>query len=628
MSGAASKISETHLQRRACVYIRQSTPFQVVHHCESTERQYHLRERAIELGWNPSAVDTIDEDQGLSATSADHREGFQRLASEIVQGQIGIVLMLEASRLSRSCSDWHRLIEICSITRTLIADEMGVYDPREPNDRLLLGVKGTLSEAELFTLKTRLYEGRWNKARKGQLGRSIPTGYIEDPNGQWVKDPDIQVQQRIDYVFSLFRRCGVGRQVVATLRQEKLKIPVRVRGGPQHGQLVWKDPTPGAIFRILKNPGYAGIYVYGMCEYDASRRSVKTGKARCSFRDMEDWPVCIKNHHEGYISWDEYLSNRRCLRQNGFKSVTKGAVKKGAALLQGLVWCGRCGAKMGVNTYSAKERRKPSYSCAYAYKEGAAHTCQSMSSEPIDEVVVSLFLQAMAPAQLEVAIKAAEKIKAEKQTLKKQWEQQLTQARYEVQLAQRQYDAVDPDHRLVAVELERRWNEKLEVLHELETAYAKAEQEAHFIVTEQEMDEMKTFAKDLPAVWHAPTTTNQERKQLLRYAIGEVQLDGVTIPGKIEIRITWRSGAVTIRQIERLKIGAWAPKTADTVIEQIRESSQKHTVGEIADRLNQQGLRSAHGREFREHHVLYIARRHNIPVTTVKERLKEKRLVH
>ncbi len=628
MSASASKILATHLERRACVYVRQSTPFQVAHHRESTERQYHLRERAIELGWNPSAVETIDEDQGLSATSADHREGFQRLASEIVQGQIGIVLMLEASRLSRSCSDWHRLIEICSITQTLIADEMGVYDPREPNDRLLLGVKGTLSEAELFTLKTRLYEGRWNKARKGQLGRSIPTGYIEDASGQWVKDPNIQVQQRIDYVFRLFRRFGVGRQVVTMLRQEKLKIPVCVRGGPQHGQLVWKEPTPGAIFRMLKNPGYAGTYVYGMCEYDASSRSVKTGKARCSFRDIEDWPVCIKSHHEGYISWDEYLSNRRCLQQNGFKSVTKGAVKKGAALLQGLVWCGRCGAKIGVNTYSAKEMRKPSYSCTHAYKEGAAHTCQSMSSKPIDEVVVSLFLQAMAPAQLEVAIKAAEKMKEEKQTLKKQWEQQLTQARYEVQLAQRQYDAVDPDHRLVAVELERRWNEKLEVLQELETAYTKAEQEAHFIVTEQEMDDMKTLAKDLPAVWHASTTTNQERKQLLRYAISEVQLDGVTIPGKIEIRITWRSGAVTIRQIERLKIGAWAPKTADTVIEQIRESSQKHTVGEIADQLNQQGLRSAHGREFREHHVLYIARRHKILVTTVKERLQEKGLVY
>lgn len=628
MSASASKILTTHLQRRACVYIRQSTPFQVAHHRESTERQYHLRQRAIELGWNPSAVDTIDEDQGLSATSADHRAGFQRLASEIVQGQIGIVLMLEASRLSRSCSDWHRLIEICSITHTLIADEMGVYDPREPNDRLLLGVKGTLSEAELFTLKTRLYEGRWNKAKKGQLGRSIPTGYIEDANGQWVKDPNIQVQQRIDYVFRLFRRFGVGRQVVATLRQEKLKIPVCVRGGPQHGQLVWKDPTPGAIFRMLKNPAYAGAYVYGMCEYDASRRSVKTGKARCRIREIDDWPVCIKNHHEGYISWDEYLSNRRRLQQNGFKSVTKGAVKKGAALLQGLVWCGRCGAKMGVNTYAAKEMRKPGYSCTHAYKEGSAHTCQSMSSKPIDEVVVSLFLQAMAPAQLEVAIKAAEKMKEEKQTLKKQWEQQLTQARYEVQLAQRQYDAVDPDHRLVAAELERRWNEKLEVLQELETAYAKAEQEARFIVTEQEMDDMKKLAKDLPAVWHAPTTTNQERKQLLRYAISEVQLDGVTTPGKIEIRITWRSGAVTIRQIERLKIGAWAPKTADTVIEQIRESSQKHTVGEIADQLNQQGLRSAHGREFREHHVLYIARRHKIPVTTEKERLQEKSLVH
>lgn len=618
---AGSKITAAHWQRGACVYVRQSTVFQVRHHRESTERQYCLGQRAQALGWAPSAITIIDEDQGQSATSADHRHGFQRLVAAVAAGEVGIVLMLEASRLARCGSDWHRLIELCSLTCTLIADDQAVYDPREPNDRLLLGVKGTLSEAELMTLRTRLFEGRWNKARKGQLGRSIPTGYVRDPDGRWVQDPDRQVRERLAYVFALFRQFGVARQVLLTLNREHLKLPVRIWGGPGHGQLTWQIPTYRAVVRLLHNPAYAGAYVYGECAYDGSRRQPKTGKARPCVLPPEAWAVCLQDHHEPYLSWAEYLANRQRLRQNGFRSTTPGAPRTGAALLQGLVWCGRCGAKMGVNSYAARERRRPSYLCQHAYTEGAAHTCQSMTSKPVDEAVVALFFEALAPTQLDVARHAVEQAQQAGQALQRQWEGQLERARYDARLAQRQYDAVDPDNRLVAAELERRWNGRLEALRQLETAYADAQRQARFTVSADEQQAIARLAQDLPSLWRAPTTTDRERKQLLRYAIAEVQLDGVTTPGQIAIRVTWQSGAVTELRIERTPVGVWAPHTAEPVVACIRAWAPTHTVAEIAARLNEAGCRSAWGHAFRDYHVLYIARRHHIPVTTCAWRL-------
>jgi DNA invertase Pin-like site-specific DNA recombinase len=618
---ANAKITAEHQQRHACVYVRQSTVFQIHHHRESTERQYNLYHRAQALGWSPETIVIIDEDQGQTATASEHRHGFQRLVGEIAAGEVGLVLMLEASRLSRCGSDWHRLIELCSLTRTLIADEQAVYDPREPNDRLLLGVKGTLSEAELMTLRTRLYEGRWNKARKGELARSLPSGYVRDPDGRWIKDPDRQVQDRLAYFFGLFRRLQVARQVMVSLQTEQLKLPVRIWGGPRHGQLQWKEATYRLVTRLLYNPAYAGAYVYGEWAYEGTRRHPNTGKAQGRPRALDAWPVCIPDHHEGYIAWEEYLANRQRLRQNGYHRTTQGAPREGAALLQGIVWCGRCGAKMGVNTYAVRERRRPSYTCTHAYDQGAAHTCQGMMSKPVDELVVALLFEALAPAQLNIALQAVEQLEQERRTLHHQWQQQLEQARYEVQLARLQYDAVDPRHRLVAAELEQRWNDRLEALQTLEQAYTEAQRQAHFSVSGEEKRALKQLAADLPAVWHAPTTTDAERKRLLRYLVAEVQLDGVTIPSKIIIRITWHSGAVTERQIDRIKVGCWAPRTADAVIDRIRTLAPQYTVPEIIEQLNQEGLRSAHGRVLREHHVGYIARRYGITITTCAERL-------
>jgi len=377
------KIQSLHYERTAYVYVRQSTPWQVMENRESTERQYHLRERAVQLGWPASHVEVIDEDQGRSGSTATHRSGFQRLVTEVGLGKVGVVLMLEASRLARNNSDWYRLIEICGLTRTLIGDENAIYNPREPNDRLLLGVKGTLSEAELFTLRTRLYEGRWNKARKGQLQFPLPTGYVRGTDGSWELDPDSQVRERLAYVFDCFRSLGVARDVVRDLRQKGLDLPIRVFTREGYGSLVWKTPSLSAVVRILRNPAYAGVYVFGRWGYSGDRRSTKTGKVLPHQVPMAEWPVKIHAHHPAYLSWEEYVKNCERLHQNWNGEETRGVAREGKALLQGIVYCGICGRKMGVQNHVLRENRSPNYTCQSSYREGEADKiCQSMTSRP------------------------------------------------------------------------------------------------------------------------------------------------------------------------------------------------------------------------------------------------------
>jgi DNA invertase Pin-like site-specific DNA recombinase len=605
----ATKIQSSHCGRIAFVYVRQSTPLQVVENRESTERQYHLRERAIELGWPPSQVEVIDEDQGRSGSTAVHRTGFQRLATEVSLGKVGIVFMLEASRLARNNSDWYRLIEICGVSGTLIADESAVYNPREPNDRLLLGVKGTLSEAELFTLRTRLYEGRWNKARKGLLHFPLPVGYVQASDGGWVLDPDTQVRERLDYVFNCFRRYGVVRAVVRDLKDQGLELPTRVTAQESYGSLIWKAPSLSAVIRILHNPAYAGAYVYGRSEYSSERRSPKTGKASARMRCVTQWPVNLSEHHPGYISWEEFVKNQEQLRQNWSHEGNRGVAREGRALLQGIVYCGICGRKMSVQDRATKENRSPSYICGRAYQDGDEKICQSMTSRPVDAVVVEAFLAAVSPGGLRVAMRVLDQVEQDLIAQRRQRELQLEQARYEARLAQRQYDAVDPSNRLVAAELERRWNEKLERVSQLERAYAQAERDAEWNLTAEERAAVTELSQDLPAIWSADTTTNQERKQLLRMAIESVQLEGMRQAGRIEIQIHWRSGTVTEHIVKRTAPGEGSLKTPQEAVSKIREMVPRRSYAEIATSLNRAGLRSAFGRKFTTQHVGYICRR-------------------
>ena len=605
------KLQSLHYERKAYVYVRQSTPWQVLENRESTERQYNLRERAVQLGWPPSHVEVIDEDQGRTGSTATHRSGFNRLVTEVGLGTVGIVLMLEASRLARNNSDWYRLIEICGLTHTLIGDESAVYSPREPNDRLLLGVKGTLSEAELFTLRTRLYEGRWNKARKGHLQFPLPTGYVYSAEGNWELDPDAQVRERLACLFDSFRRQGIARSVVRDLKQQGLDLPTRMTAREGYGTLIWKTPSLSAVIRILRNPAYAGAYVFGRWEYSGDRRSAKTGKVLPHQVPMAQWRVKIDAHHPAYLSWEEYVKNGERLRQNwNGQEGTHGVAREGNALLQGIVYCGICGRKMGVQNRALSEKRSPAYICQSSYHNGDDDKiCQSMTSRPVYAAIVKAFLGTVSPMSLEVGLRVLEQLEQDLAAQRRQRELQLEQARYEARLAQRQYDAVDPDHRLVASELERRWNEKLERVTHLEQAYAQAEQEAQWDLTAEERQGIQKLSQNLPLLWEAATTTNQERKRLLRMAMEAVQLDGVSKAGEIEVQIRWRSGVLTNFTVKRAAPGEGSLKTPEEAVVKIHEMAGEYSYAEIANHLNDAGYRTAFGRPFTHQHVGYICRR-------------------
>jgi DNA invertase Pin-like site-specific DNA recombinase len=607
------KMQNLHYERTAYVYVRQSTPGQVLENRESTERQYHLRERAVQLGWPAGHVEVIDEDQGRSGSTATHRSGFQRLVTEVGLGKVGIVLMLEASRLARNNSDWYRLIEICGLTSTLIGDENAIYSPREPNDRLLLGVKGTLSEAELFTLRTRLYEGRWNKARKGLLQFLLPTGYVRGADGHWELDPDAQVRERLAYLFDSFRRLVVARSVVRDLKEKGLDLPTRVATREGYGSLIWKTPSLSAVVRILRNPAYAGVYVFGRWGYSGDRRSAKTGKVLPHQVPMAQWPVKIHAHHPAYLSWEEYVKNCEQMHQNWNGGETRGVAREGNALLQGIVYCGICGRKMGVQNPSLSEKRSSAYICQSSHRQGETDKiCQSMTSRPVDAAIVQAFLESVSPMSLEVGFRVLEQLEQDLATQRRQWELQLEQARYEARLAQRQYDAVDPDNRLVASELERRWNEKLERVSHLEQARAQAEQEGEWNLTPAERQAIQELSQNLPLLWGAPTTTNQERKRLLRLAIESVQLDGVSKAGEIDVQIRWRSGVFTKFAVKRARAGEGSLKTPQEAVAKIHEMAGECTYGDIAHHLNDAGYRTAFGRPFTHQHVGYICRRYRV----------------
>ncbi|MGE5296063.1 MAG: recombinase family protein [Solirubrobacterales bacterium] len=605
---AHPKIRPEHLRRQAIVYVRQSSPHQVRNNRESSSRQYALGERARALGWPAKSVELIDEDQARSGTGAMHRQGFKTLLAEIGAGQVGVVLALEASRLARSSADWHRLVEICVVTQTLLADETAVYDPRDPNDRLLLGVKGTISEAEIFTLRTRLHEGRWNKARRGELSRSLPVGYVRSESGSAIKDPDRQVQSRLAYIFRLFGRHKVAHQVLLQLVREKLQVPAKIWGGPRHGQVTWKEPDLSDVIRLLHNPTYAGAYAYGQKEYDSFDRSPTNGKARVHPRPLEDWPVCLQDVYPAYITWEQFVQNQEILRSNGYGFGKHGAARRGKALLQGIVYCGRCGARMSVLYYSTKEKRAPGYGCFYEYHRHGGKTCQCFSSAGVDAAVARLFLDVVSPAKIEIALHALEELESDHQEARKQWDLQLQRADYEVELARRRYEASDPENRLVSAELEVCWEEALQRRERLQRERTEFERRREHPIGRTDRDQIRDLASDLGRVWEAETTSMEDRKTLIRFLIKRVHLDGMTEAGKIRIDVEWHTGAHTALTIDRPLVGVWAPKTPEAAVERIRELLPEEDYCAIAAKLNAEGLITAKGLKYDERSVGYVAR--------------------
>ena len=608
MAPLSPKVEARHLRLLALVYIRQSTPQQIQNNQESTRRQYDLTLRARQMGWPETAVRVIDDDLGMSGASSQHRAGFQRLVASIGMGEVGIVLVTEVSRLSRLNSDWHRVIELCAVFRTLIADEDGVYDAQNPNDRLLLGVKGTLFAAELHILQARMHGALINKAQRGELAVSLPVGYRRRPDGAVVQDPDDAVRLAVATVFERFAVLGNARAVLRHLTGHELKLPRVLQSGPEKGQAAWMRPTYGMIYRMLTNPAYAGTFVYGRCRQEITAGDPPTAAERRL--PPEEWAIAVKNVYPGYIGHDAFLANRAKLGANryNFEAKGRGAARSGAALLQGLVHCDRCGHQMGVS-YG---RQQPRYVCRFAQRQHAEASCQSFIADRVDAAIVTAFLEAVRPAGLDAAIAALRGLEQERAGVDRQWQLRLERAHYEVRLAQRQYDAVDPDNRLVARELERRWEAALVEADRLQREYEALISAELRPLDATEMEDIRRLASDLPKIWNADTTTLADRKRLLRLVVAAVHIRVEADRTAAKVSVLWSGGAKTEHRIGSPGHGTHL-RTASQTLAILRDLAARMPDHQIAVELANQGLLSRHGKPWTRNRVFSMRHRHGIP---------------
>jgi DNA invertase Pin-like site-specific DNA recombinase len=607
------KIRPEHLDRPALIYVRQSTAIQVRDNIASTARQYDLAQYANRLGWPQERIRVIDQDQGHSGASALGRDGFQHRMAEVGLGRAGAVLSREASRLARSCSDWYRLIEVCGLTNTLVIDEDGVYDPTQYNDRLLLGIKGTMSEAELHWLRSRLLGGKWEKAQSGQLRFRPPTGLVYDPAGQIVFDPDEQVQQALRLVFDTFEQVGTALGVVQYFAANHLSFPNRLSGGIGAGQLLWRPPNHGRALAILHNPSYAGTYVYGRTK---TRKALLPGeepriKGRTRRIAVEDWSIVLHDHHPAYITWERFQQNQLQLIANctSQHQEHRGAIRAGAALLQGLVLCGRCGRRMTIRYMD--DGKIPMYECNQLQKQLGEKVCQSLRGDRIDAAVARAFLEAMRPAQLEVSMAAIDQMAQQARRVDRQWELIVERARYEAELARRRFLAIDPENRLVGRTLERDWEERLAEVERLERESATRPAASLRLVDPVERARILALAQDLPAVWQAEMTTNADRKQLLGCLIKDVCLTRAETT--IEVSIRWRTEGCTVGTVPRPQRSCDARRTDPVALARLRALAADTPDRRIAEILDQEGFRSGTGHRFTQNIVKQLRYSYSIP---------------
>jgi DNA invertase Pin-like site-specific DNA recombinase len=605
---AVTKIRAQHLGRLALVYIRQSTPKQVQLNPESTRRQYELAEKAHQFGWPQPLIRVIDNDLGLSGASSHQRAGFQHLVASISLGEVGMVLVIEVSRLSRLNSDWHRVIELCAVFETLIADEDGIYDPRDPNDRLVLGLKGTLFAAELHILRARMRGSLLNKARRGELALRLPVGYRRQHDGTVILEPDEQVRQTLQILFEHFSHLRSARAVQRYFYQHAIKMPRLIQQGLDYGKLIWVKPTYQMIQQVLTSPVYAGVFVYGRCKTVVSPGDPPVAKAHRLL--MEEWDIVVPDVYPAYIPYDQYIENRQILRDNmyNFKSKRRGAPREGKGLLQGILICGQCGRRM-TPTYGSDYH---AYVCRREKLSYAAPQCQSFPMRYLDQAIGEVFLQAVQPAHLETMLAALEVLEQERRSLDRRWQLQLERARYQVQLAQRQYDAVDPENRLVARELEKRWNEALVSLEGLEQEYAVAQRTDLAPLVEADREAIRELAADLPGLWNASTTTATDRKRLLRLVVQEVTLTADPETRCAAFTVAWSGGTTTTHQVTCPPIG-WHCVTDPNLVQRIRELAVSHPDHHIAELLNAEGMRTQTGKEWTYERVQSIRKQHHIP---------------
>lgn len=603
---AHQKVSAHHLKRCAYLYVRQSTLRQVFENTESTERQYALRQRSVALGWPQERIIVIDSDQGQSGASIAGRDGFQRLVADVGMGRAGIVMGLEVSRLARNSSDWHRLLEICALSDTLILDEDGIYDPAHFNDRLLLGLKGTMSEAELHVLRARLRGGILNKARRGDLEVPLPIGFQYDANHRVILDPDKQVQQTLRTLFQTFRRTGSAIATVKAFRNEGLKFPRRARSGPARGEILWGELDHSRTLWVLHNPRFAGAFFFGRS------RQRKHGERGVTFERLprDEWTALIPSAHPGYISWDEFEENQRRLRENSQAHGVdrrKSPPREGPALLQGLVLCGVCGDRMTVRYTSRNGKRLPTYCCQRQGIARAEPICQSIPGQHLDEAIGRLLVESVTPMALEATLTVQQQLQTRADEAERLRCHQVERARYEADLARRRFMKVDPENRLVADELEAEWNRKLRALTEAQDDVKR--QSAPAVLDETQRARILALATDLPRLWRAPTTPDRERKRMVRLLIEDATL---TKGPEVIAAVRFKGGATTTLKIPPA-LNAWQLRqTRPEVIAAIDELLAEHTDTEIAQRLNERGFQTGTGKAFRPWTVLRLRTGHKL----------------
>jgi DNA invertase Pin-like site-specific DNA recombinase len=599
----AGKVTAGHLARTAYLYVRQSTLRQVVHNTESTTRQYALRQRAIALGWSAEQIVTIDCDQGHSGASAADREGFQRLVAEVGIGRAGIVLGLEVSRLARNNADWHRLLELCSLSDTLILDEDGLYDPGDFNDRLLLGLKGTMSEAELHFIRARLRGGQLSKAHRGELKLPLPVGLIYDPADRVVLDPDLGVQQAIRLLFDTFTATGSARMVVKTFAEQQLSFPVGGRAGPHKGELAWMPLKHWRVLRTLHNPRYAGAFCYGRHR----ERLGPDGTRSYETLPREQWTALIHDAHPGYISWETFETNQTLLAGNAAAHGTDraaGPAREGPALLQGLAICGRCGKRMTVRYHTRRDVEHPDYQCMSASIQDGTARCQGVPGTGVDQAIATLVLDTLTPLALEVALSVQAELAARAAEADQLRASHVERARHRAETARRRYLSVDPDNRLVADSLEADWNDALRQLRDAQDTYDRAVATDTLLDAEQQT-KIRSLAADFPRLWADPATPQRERKRMIRLIIDDVTLDKTDL---IHLHVRFRGGQTTSLTIPIPPTGWQTRQTHPDTIAALDRLLDDHTDTETAHALNAAGHRSGTDQPFTAKIVLDLRR--------------------
>jgi len=616
-----SKIQNSHTEKPAYIYIRQSSMAQVRHHQESTERQYALKEKALQLGWPEGMVRVLDEDLGVSGTQIAGRSDFKTLVTDVSMRKVGAVFALESSRLARSCTDWHRLLELCAFTDTLIIDEDGCYNPADFNDQLLLGLKGTMSQAELHFLRGRLQGGRLNKARRGELRSPLPVGFVYDEEGRTVLDPDAEVQHIVRTLFNKFQETGSAYAVVHAFSREKLQFPKRAYGGAWDGKLIWGRLNESRVLTVLKNPSYAGAYVHG--RYQSAKEIAPDGTflSRITEVPMESWVVLIKDHHEGYISWEAFMQNRMMLEQNrtnGEQVPFGGPAREGLALLQGLLICGNCGHRLTVR-YKGNGGIYPVYECNLLKRQGlSTRSCMHIRCNLVDGPVATRLLEVVEPQQIEIAIKAFEEIERRENAVDSQWRMKIQRAEYEADLAQRRYENVDPSNRLVAANLERQWNDALARAEAVKRELAAHQSSKRIAATEEQKNGLLTLAKDLRSVWEAPTTQAKDRKRILRLLIKDIIVERLSQKKRMLLHLRWQGGACEDIPVSIPPSYSDQIRYPDEIVSNVRLLSKDLPDSQIAAELNKQGVLSATGKPFTPSMVQWIRYKHQIPGPVLK----------